>query len=174
MGTRSLTFVMNEDFQPCATIYRQFDGYPEGMGWDLYNFLANRNKVKGFSYPTSWKQTSNGVEDMAAQLVMYLKMQKHSRVGNVYLYAPPRLYKENYEGRISYMIDLCKFAKDCWGEYAYFIYFPEKGGSIQISVHDLCCEGDVNILYQGTPEGMAERFNFTDFSRVLNPTLEMA
>lgn len=173
MGTRSLTFVMDHKFQPCVCIYRQFDGYPTrtGMGWDSYNFLANRNKVNGISYPSSWKQTSNGMEDLAAQLVMYLKMKRYSRVGNVYLYSPPRLYKDNYEGREKYKLYLCKFALDCAGEYSYFIY-PVESGGIEISIHELHYEGQVNILYQGPPEGMAERFEYKDFSRMLNPMKE--
>ena len=40
MGTRSLTFVY-EDNKPIVNMYRQFDGYPEGHGQELADFLLS-------------------------------------------------------------------------------------------------------------------------------------
>ena len=35
MGTRSLTFVYDENNTPVLNMYRQFDGYPSGHGAEL-------------------------------------------------------------------------------------------------------------------------------------------
>lgn len=50
MGTRSLTFVYDEDDKtPIVNMYRQFDGYPSGHGADLADFLLPLRLVNGFS-----------------------------------------------------------------------------------------------------------------------------
>ena len=40
MGTRSLTFVYNDNKKPIINLYRQYDGYPSGHGAELAEFLA--------------------------------------------------------------------------------------------------------------------------------------
>lgn len=175
MGTRSLTFVMDEDFQPCVCIYGQYDGYPEqpGRGWDLYNFLAGRNKVNGYDPRAyTWKNTSNGMQDLAAQLVMYLKSLKNNSLGNIYLYAPPRLREEN-ETLEEYEKYMCMFAQDCWGEYAYFIT-SGGNGKINIKIYALRSPSNSVIIYNGSPDGLMEKFGYEDLGEMLNPTLEMA
>ena len=83
MGTRSLTRVFEDD-QELVTIYRQFDGYPEGHGQDLADFLKDRSIVNGI--PVSYKgKISNGGRDLAAQLVSFLK--KDHEVGGIYIEA---------------------------------------------------------------------------------------
>ena len=39
MGTRSLTFVYDEDGRKIINMYRQYDGYPSGHGKDLAESL---------------------------------------------------------------------------------------------------------------------------------------
>lgn len=77
MGTRSLTYVFDDDGVPVVCIYRQFDGYPEegGHGAELVGLLSGELS-SGF----------NGVDELAALLVTKLK-EKHWN-GNIYL-APP-------------------------------------------------------------------------------------
>ena len=48
MGTRSLTFVYDGD-EPIVNMYRQFDGYPEGHGQELAEFLCSGKLVEGYS-----------------------------------------------------------------------------------------------------------------------------
>ena len=47
MGTRSLTFVYDGD-KPIINMYRQFDGYLEGHGLELAEFLMSGESVGGF------------------------------------------------------------------------------------------------------------------------------
>ncbi len=84
MGTHSLTHIYEtaKAQTPFVTIYRQFDGYPEGIGMDIKEALGARKLVNGFNDPA---RQCNGIQCAAAMLVSALKKD---RCGNVYLYAP--------------------------------------------------------------------------------------
>ena len=88
MGTRSITKVYNDKGKPICTIYRHMDGYPSWHGQLLADWLAQRVVVNGirssWSGKESGKQQANGMEDLAAQLVCYLKTD--SPVGGIYLH----------------------------------------------------------------------------------------
>lgn len=95
MGTRSLTFVY-EDNKPIVNMYRQFDGYPEGHGQELADFLLSGKMVNGYS-STSEKQF-NGMGCLAAQMIAEFK----DGVGGFYIYS----------------VD----STDCWQDYEYHVY----------------------------------------------------
>lgn len=98
MGTRSLVRVFDgEDDKEIVTIYRQFDGYPDGMGKDLIMFLRGLQIVNGIDIRET-RRIANGYGCLAAQLVTQLK---GTAVGGVYLYPPG--------------------TKDCGEEYEYKI-----------------------------------------------------
>lgn len=40
MGTRNLTVVINNG-KPCIAQYGQWDGYPQGQGYTIFDFLSN-------------------------------------------------------------------------------------------------------------------------------------
>ena len=90
MGTRSLTRVIETYTerkteklvkQKIITMYRQYDGYPSGMGMDLANFLTSGKVVNGIS-PSENERVFNGAGCLAAQLVAEMK----DGAGNIYLY----------------------------------------------------------------------------------------
>jgi hypothetical protein len=62
MGTRALTFVHDEQGNKIINLYRQYDGYPEGHGAELAEFLGEV-QVQGF----------NGMGCLSAQLVANFK-----------------------------------------------------------------------------------------------------
>jgi hypothetical protein len=105
MGTRSLTHVIetykdNEGKQkknPLLTMYRQYDGYPSGMGTDLAEFLKSGKLVNGISMAETEK-VFNGAGCLAAQLVANFK----EGAGGVYIHKPMN--------------------KNCGEEYVYEIY----------------------------------------------------
>lgn len=84
MGTRSQTYIHNGDFSSpvFACIYRQFDGYPTGMGDDIVKALGSRKLVNGYQDKTS---ETNGMGCAAALLVSALKGEE---CGGIYLKAP--------------------------------------------------------------------------------------
>jgi hypothetical protein len=123
MGTRSLTIfqdhkrVKNEEtgkyeengVEDIVVLYRQFDGYFEGMGKDIAEFLSEGKLVNGFSFGTKEKQF-NGMGDLAQRLVASFGTE----VGNFYL--------EKADTR------------DCGEEFRYYIY-PTKDG-IRVKVEE--------------------------------------
>jgi hypothetical protein len=106
MGTRSLTFVYEtykqkngkEKHTPIIKLYRQYDGYMEGHGLELAEFLAPYHIVNGLGGDTKIK-VANGMGCLAAQLVASFK----DGPGQFYLY-PPKLGVDN------------------WQEYEYHVY----------------------------------------------------
>lgn len=100
MGTRSLTTFIDEPYKDkkgkthrtkIVTIYRQMDGYPEGMGLDLAEFLAEGTVVNGLSYGEK-KRVFNGMGCLAAQVVAHLK----DGAGSIYLEKPRAADWEDY------------------------------------------------------------------------------
>ncbi len=89
MGTRSVTIIMSDEDQDdpeeLCRIYRQFDGYPEGHGIELAE-LCDRVIVNGIPGGVDETTISNGMGDLAAQIIMGLK--KDHGVGGIYLEVP--------------------------------------------------------------------------------------
>jgi len=95
MGTRSLTFVYDGD-KPIINMYRQYDGYPEGHGFELAEFLMSGEMVNGYS-DNNAKQF-NGMGCLAAQMIVHFKKS----VGGFYIHA---------------VTDT-----ECWQDYEYHVY----------------------------------------------------
>lgn len=80
MGTRSLTHIKDQEGEKTlVTIYRQYDGYPTGMGNDIKAILGGRILVNGYNDPD---KQCNGMGCAAAMLIAGLK----DGCGNVYIY----------------------------------------------------------------------------------------
>ncbi len=97
MGTRCLTFVYDGG-TPVINMYRQFDGYPEGHGTELGEFLTSIEAVtNGISIGEN-RKTANGMGCLAAQLIAHFKQS----VGGFYIHP---------------VTDT-----DCWQDYEYHVY----------------------------------------------------
>ena len=89
MGTRSLTHVIEAPTgrqrkgKVLATIYRQFNGYPEGHGADLLEKLGAKRMVNGIGLGNDNQPIANGAGDLAAQLIRDLKIDHP--VGGIYI-----------------------------------------------------------------------------------------
>lgn len=82
MGTRSLTFVYDHD-EAVLNLYRQFDGYPEGHGAELAEFLTGIEAVTNGISMGETRRTANGMGCLAAQLVAHFK----NSVGGFYIHS---------------------------------------------------------------------------------------
>jgi hypothetical protein len=82
MGTRSLTIFVDEAGNDLVTMYRQFDGYYEGHGKELADFLKGKEIVNGISMDKDKSKLFNGIGCLAAQVIAHLKKE----VGGVYIY----------------------------------------------------------------------------------------
>ena len=83
MGTRSLTFVYDDTERPIINLYRSMDGYPEGHGRELAEFLNGKSIVNGLIWGSDYSKLANGMECLSAQLVAHFK----KTAGDFYLYS---------------------------------------------------------------------------------------
>jgi len=115
MGTRSLTFVYEKYGQvqkPVVNMYRQFDGYPEGHGAELAEFLSSGTMVNGLGVGSKTLQF-NGMGCLAAQMVAHFKQTP----GGFYIHP----------------VDVT----DCGQDYEYHIYDSGKG--LYVEVYNCGC-----------------------------------
>ena len=102
MATRALiNFVEREDGVTFSAhpgvdkihiqIYHHYDGYPEGLGVTLAEYLKDFKIVNGL--PMRTHGMANGLGCLSAQVVSYLKDEP----GNVYLHKPGEMQWEDYE-----------------------------------------------------------------------------
>jgi len=135
MGTRALVDVLDRDNRVLVRIYSQYDGYPDELGIEIAKPLANSRIVNGFRVGQDNPEVFNGMEDLAAWLVMYLKQNVTKvgggTIGTIYIY--PRI-----------PIDLI--------DYHYRVF--EKDGRVWMSVLD--CEDE--LLFEGPAKEFLEQF----------------
>ena len=145
MGTRSLTRVIPRQEglsfseghehvdKSVVNMYRQYDGYPEGMGLDLAEFLDDFNIVNGLTFRPMARKVANGVGCLAAQLVSHFK----DGPGNIYL--------ESLKGEPS----------DHWEDYIYTLY-PKEGEPTFISIYDVYAK---ECIFVGTSEDLQTKYD---------------
>ena len=84
MGTRStITFCgkVGNKIVPFVSIYQQYDGYLDGVGTELCEWLMDKIMVNGISDRDN-RNIANGIGCLAAQ---YIRDNKHE-VGGLYIY----------------------------------------------------------------------------------------
>ena len=141
MGTRSLTKVIEKykykdkngktikASDVLINMYRQYDGYLEGHGMELAEFLKDIHIVNGLTYNEN-RKIANGAGCLAAQIVTHFKEEP----GGIYLKA----------------ID----AGDCWQEYEYYITVDEDKKTIELKVLDVSHK---RTMFEGNPKLMKQR-----------------
>lgn len=130
MSTHSLTFVKDDTNRVLLNMYQQYDGYPSGLGTELYEFLKDITMVNGL-HPDYGGKIANDAGCLAAQIVSHFK----DGPGGVYLHHPS--------------------SKDCGQEYEYHITADISG--ITIKVMKTSCTGKrAKQLYQGDLEGFGK------------------
>lgn len=130
MGTRSITVIRDEDKQILATIYKQYDGYPESWGKDLLDFTTSKTMVNGMGRD---RNIFNGIEDFTAQLIAEFK----DGPGNLYLYPPIKPKAKGYR----------KYWDYCWADYAY-----EIDHELNVTCHDCYRDKPVSLTHENTRE----------------------
>lgn len=87
MGTRS-TITFKKDGKPICKIYQQFDGYLEGVGVELKDFLKSREFVNGFS-------DTNVFNGAGCCIAQYIAEHKNG-AGNLYMTSFDDVEEYNY------------------------------------------------------------------------------
>ncbi len=171
MGTRSLTLFfsspLNEkkkDEKPFACMYRQFDGYLEGHGTQLAEYLAPRARINGISGETA-ENAANSIGCLAAQVVAYFKIHGHYKnddhfgktagkiaIGDIYLqeYNPDGWQEFEYEVRPdSEDVEVARPAR------------PKGGWTL--SVYAVRHGGARTLLFEGTPADFLKKLEAGEF-----------
>ena len=133
MGTRSLTKVITtwkdtkgkKQRRPITTMYRQYDGYFDGHGKELAEWLSGYTIVNGIPMDKS-EPMFNGIDCLAAQMFAHFK----DGAGGIYCMHPD--------------------AEDVFEDYLYEI--EEVGKDILITVYEMGFEDGGTYLLQATPE----------------------
>ena len=100
MSTRSITVINDEEGKEICVMYRHCDGYPEGHGKDLVDFLKGKKIINGII--DSNNSSFNGMNCLAASVVSHFKIES----GDIYLYAVGvRDLGENYIYTVSKVSD---------------------------------------------------------------------
>ena len=145
MGTRSLTRVIPRQEglsfseghehvdKSVVNMYRQYDGYPKGMGLDLAEFLVDFTVVNGMGLEKKPLKFANGVGCLAAQLVSHFKE------------GPGQIYLESLKGEPS----------DHWEDYIYTLY-PKEGEPTFISIYDVYAK---ECIFVGTSEDLQTKYD---------------
>ena len=133
MGTRSLTKVIEtwkdesgkKQRKPITCMYRQYDGYLDGHGAELAEWLSGYTIVNGIPMDKS-EPMFNGIDCLAAQMFAHFK----DGAGGIYCMHPD--------------------AEDVFEDYLYEI--EEVGKDILITVYEMGFEDGGTYLLQATPE----------------------
>lgn len=143
MGTRSLTTFIEtykddsgkQKKAEIVTMYRQYDGYPEGHGLDLAQFLAQGKLVNGIGMNDTI--VFNGMGCLTAQVVAHFK----DGAGGIYLQ---------------------RANKNSWENYRYHVIGDFDTKEITIKILEVgYMKGDkyykgTRTIFEGTPQKMLE------------------
>mgnify|MGYP003130364929 FL=1 len=142
MGTRSLTRVIprqeglsfNEGHEKVeltyVNMYRHLDGYPEGHGLELAEFLKDVEIVNGVPLVNKTRYMANGSGCLAAQMVKHFK----DGVGDIYL------HPNDEDGG--------------WEDYIYTIY-PKENEPCYIAIYEVY---NKKCIFVGTPRQLLDKY----------------
>ena len=132
MGTRSLTFIKEKsDNNNSITMYKQYDGYPDGWGRQLSDFLDRHTIVNGFSINDK-RVIANGVGCLIGKLISEVKGDS---TGGLYIQSSEH--------------------KDCGQEYEYHVEVCDDTGDINIKIYD---NYEDKFIFEGTPLELLNKY----------------
>ena len=146
MGTRSLTRIIprqdglsfNKGHKQIemayVNMYRHLDGYPEGHGLDLAEFLKDIELINGVPLAKKTRCMANGSGCLAAQMVKHFK----DGVGDIYLHP--------------HTDDLG------WEDYIYTVY-PKENELCYISIYDVHNE---KCIFVGQPKDLIKKYKIEE------------
>jgi len=142
MSTRSLTRIIprqeglsfNEGHEKVelayVNMYRHMDGYPEGHGLDLAEFLKDIKIVNGIPLDKELGNHANGSGCLAAQMIKHFKED----IGYIYLHPHDK--------------------ESGWEDYIYTIY-PKEGEETFISIYEVY---NKRCIFVGTPYKLIDKY----------------
>ena len=146
MGTRSLTRIIprqdglsfNEGHKQIdmayVNMYRHLDGYPEGHGLELAEFLKDIELINGVPLVNHNRYMANGSGCLAAQMVKHFK----DGVGDIYLHP--------HNDELG------------WEDYIYTVY-PKENELCYISIYDVHNE---KCIFVGQPKDLIKKYKIEE------------
>lgn len=95
MGTRSKTsFIKKRDgkLEHLVSVYQQYDGYIEGVGYKIANFILSKEICNGIRLGRDTSKLANGFDCLIAQFIRDFKTE----VGNLYITTEDNIQEYNY------------------------------------------------------------------------------
>jgi len=156
MGTRSLTKVITtwEDTngkkqrKPITCMYRQYDGYLDGHGKELAEWLSGYTIVNGIPMDKS-EPMFNGMDCLAAQMFVHFKANGCKEDGTP-VSSPGGIYCMHPD------------AEDCWEEYLYEI--SEEDKQIHLTVYEIGHQSGAAEMFHGTPEELLTKIKEEEYA----------
>lgn len=136
MGTASTITIMDSKMNKYVCIYQHYDGYIDGVGHQLAEWLDKHTLINGISGQTMEEGFCNGLGCMVAQFIHDMKTE----IGNFYI-EPCN----------------CKTQED----YNYTVIIDERTGKIAICVYRW---DDVKPIFKGTPKDLL-KLSDVDFDK---------
>ena len=81
MATRASIQFTNKEGQTLVTIYKHYDGYPQGLGKDILNIISNKPITNGIPGGSKLGESFNGFGCLVASFISLMK----DDVGNIYI-----------------------------------------------------------------------------------------
>lgn len=81
MATRA-GIIFKKNGKELVKIYNHWDGYPDGLGKDIYMFLKDMKIVNGIPYGVDTSNMANGFGCLVAQFISRFK----TNIGGLYIY----------------------------------------------------------------------------------------
>lgn len=141
MGTRSKTSFIRKigDKKEClVSVYRQYDGYIEGMGYEIANYILSKEICNGIRLGRDTSKLANGYTCLIAQFIRDFKTE----IGNVYITTEDDIQEYNYN--IIFDSDL----------YFNGDFFTDKNTNDYFEIEVI--DWNNKLLYSGSLEGLLE------------------
>ena len=139
MGTRSKTSFIEKiggKKRHLVSVYQQYDGYIEGVGYDIANYILSKKIINGISGDT--KDKANGFGCLIAQFIRDFKTD----VGGLYIVEEVDTQEYNYN--IIFDSDL----------YYDGDFFSDKNTNDYFEIEVI--DWNNKLLYSGSLEGLLE------------------
>lgn len=153
MGTRAKVTILDEQHKEIACLYSQYDGYPGGLGQDVYKFLFDKILVNGISSRRPEEMQLNSMGDLAVRLITYLKKDS-KRAGCYYLYNPMNCRDQEYNYTL-----YVKQIQELPPNYNTFTHDPDDYYKVAMK-----CHTDDKVLFND----IVSKFNLQEVEKLEN------
>ena len=95
MGTRSKTSFIKKrggKLEHLVSVYQQYDGYISGVGYDIANFILDKQICNGIRLGRDMNKLANGFDCLVAQFIRDFKTE----VGGLYITTEDNIQEYNY------------------------------------------------------------------------------